>query len=137
MSNIDEEGDKAVSLPIFTGNRLELDQRLRETASALQIDVPNECWGPIADYCSELWDWNTRVNLTRHTTPELFVKRDLLDSWHVCKLLEQNEEVLDVGTGSGVPGILIAILRPDTQVTLCDSVAKKAKSSSKSPISSS
>ncbi|MCE3016561.1 MAG: 16S rRNA (guanine(527)-N(7))-methyltransferase RsmG [Pirellula sp.] len=127
MSNIDEEGDKAVSLPVFTGNRLELDQRLRETAIALQIDVPNECWEPIADYCSELWDWNTRVNLTRHTTPELFVKRDLLDSWHVCKLLEQNEEVLDVGTGSGVPGILIAILRPDTQVTLCDSVAKKAK----------
>lgn len=127
MSNIEEEGDKTVSLPVFTGSRSELDHRLRETASALQIEIPNECWGPVADYCCQLWDWNSRVNLTRHTTPELFVKRDLLDSWHVCKLLEQNEEILDVGTGSGVPGVLIAILRPYTQVTLCDSVAKKAK----------
>jgi 16S rRNA (guanine527-N7)-methyltransferase len=65
------------------------------------------------------------INLTRHTTPELFVKRDLLDAWHLAKLLEPDEEILDIGAGGGVPGVLVAILRPDVQVTLCDSVAKK------------
>ncbi len=35
--------------------------------------------------------------------------------------------MLDVGSGGGVPGIILAILRPDLEVTLCDSVAKKAK----------
>jgi 16S rRNA (guanine527-N7)-methyltransferase len=73
------------------------------------------------------WDWNDKINLTRHTTPELFVQRDLLDSVQLAKLLGPNEEVLDIGTGGGVPGILVAILRPDLQVSLCDSVAKKAK----------
>ncbi|MFN6140017.1 MAG: 16S rRNA (guanine(527)-N(7))-methyltransferase RsmG, partial [Planctomycetota bacterium] len=61
------------------------------------------------------------------TTPELFVQRDLLDSYQLSKLLQPNEEILDLGTGGGVPGILLAILRPDLDVSLCDSVAKKAK----------
>lgn len=112
---------------LFSGSREELDRRLRAVAIELELAIPEEAWSGIQNYCLQLWDWNTRVNLTRHTTPELFVKRDLLDSWHVAQLLAPNEEILDVGTGSGVPGVLIAILRPDVQVTLCDSVAKKAK----------
>jgi len=41
--------------------------------------------------------------------------------------LRQNEEVLDVGTGGGVPGLVLAILRPDLKIALCDSVAKKVR----------
>jgi len=114
--------------PVFTGNPQQLAETLRQIAGPLGIDsVPDEAWLPLAQYCLLVWDWNTKVNLTRHTTPELFVKRDLLDSVALAKLLRPNEEVLDIGTGGGVPGILVAILRPDVQVTLCDSVAKKAK----------
>lgn len=110
----------------FQGNREELDHRLRAEADSLAISVPDEYWKPIADYCELLWDWNTKINMTRHTTPESFVRRDLLDSWHVSQCLAENEEILDVGTGSGIPGIVLAIIRPDLQVTLCDSIAKKA-----------
>jgi 16S rRNA (guanine527-N7)-methyltransferase len=81
----------------------------------------------LAMYCQLLWEWNEKVNLTRHVTPELFVKRDLLDSWHLAQLLHPNEEVLDMGTGGGVPGVIVAILRPDVEVSLCDSVGKKAR----------
>ncbi|MFO0925224.1 MAG: RsmG family class I SAM-dependent methyltransferase [Pirellulales bacterium] len=76
-------------------------------------------------YCHALWEWNEKVNLTRHTNYDLFVRRDLLDSLHLANLLAQDEEVLDLGTGGGVPGI-VAILRPDVQMSLCDSVQKKA-----------
>ncbi len=41
--------------------------------------------------------------------------------------LDAGERVLDVGTGGGVPGIILAIIRPDLEVSLCDSMAKKAR----------
>ena len=110
----------------FQGDRRELDQRLRSEADRLTINIPDSDWKPIGDYCMLLWEWNTKINLTRHTTPEAFIRRDLLDSWNVAKCLRENEEVLDVGTGSGIPGMMLAIIRPDLQVTLCDSIVKKA-----------
>jgi 16S rRNA (guanine527-N7)-methyltransferase len=118
---------KIAPVEIFRGTEAELLARLQKAAGALELPIPESAWPGIVAYCRQLWDWNERINLTRHTTPELFVKRDLLDSWHVSQLLAPNEEILDVGTGSGVPGVVVAILRPDVQVTLCDSVAKKAK----------
>jgi 16S rRNA (guanine527-N7)-methyltransferase len=89
--------------------------------------IAEDRWPLLAAYCHQLWEWNEKINLTRHTTYELFAKRDLLDSWHLAKYIEQGEEILDIGTGGGVPGVVLAILRPDLQVTLCDSVNKKAK----------
>ncbi len=99
-------------------------------AAALQrhgIELPTDQIVALELYASRLWDWNERLNLTRHTTFEKFVARDVIDSWQLAQLLEPNERVLDVGTGGGVPGAVIAILRPDVKVVLCDSVAKKAK----------
>jgi 16S rRNA (guanine527-N7)-methyltransferase len=78
-------------------------------------------------YCRVLWSWNERLNLTRHTDYEKFVARDLIDTLQLVALLKPNEEVLDLGSGSGVPGIPLAIIRPDLQVSLAESVGKKAK----------
>lgn len=112
--------------PMFQGDAADLLSHLKLHATPLEMtDISPEAWGNIAEYCLQIWSWNQSINLTRHTTPELFVKRDLLDAWHLAKLLEPDEEILDIGAGGGVPGVLVAILRPDVQVTLCDSVAKK------------
>src|SRR5262245_35980584 len=78
-------------------------------------------------YARLLWDWNTKLNLTRHTDYEKFVGRDLTDTLQLAAHLRPGEEVLDVGTGGGVPGLVLAILRPDLKVTLCDSVGKKIR----------
>jgi len=90
-------------------------------------EIADDRWAILEAYCLLLWEWNSRINLTRHTNFDLFARRDLLDSWHLANLLKQGEEVLDIGTGGGVPGVVLAILRPDLQLTLCDSVGKKAK----------
>ena len=78
------------------------------------------------EYCQLLWDWNTRLNLTRHTNYDKFVTRDLADSLALEEFLRKGEKVLDVGTGGGVPGVVLAILRPDLKIELCDSTGKKA-----------
>jgi 16S rRNA (guanine527-N7)-methyltransferase len=71
--------------------------------------------------------WNERPNLTRHTDVEKFVSRDVADAVAIAPHLAAGEHVLDVGTGGGVPGVLLAILRPDLRVELCDSVGKRAR----------
>jgi 16S rRNA (guanine527-N7)-methyltransferase len=91
------------------------------------LELPPKQIAALERYAVRLWDWNERLNLTRHTTYEKFVARDVIDSLQLANLLEPKERVLDVGTGGGVPGVVIAILRPDVQVVLCESVAKKAK----------
>ena len=74
-----------------------------------------------------LWDWNAKLNLTRHTDYQKFVGRDVLDSRAFADALSPQEKVLDVGTGGGVPGVILAILRPDLKIWLCDSTGKKAE----------
>ena len=80
----------------------------------------------IDTYCRLLWEKNQHLNLTRHTDYEKFVSRDLVDTLRLAELLTQGEHLLDVGTGGGVPGIPLAILRPDLKIELCDSTGKKA-----------
>jgi 16S rRNA (guanine527-N7)-methyltransferase len=91
------------------------------------IDLPVDQVELLDRYCRLLWDWNTKLNLTRHTDYEKFVSRDLVDSLVLADHLEAGERVLDVGTGGGVPGVVLAVCRPDLEISLCESVAKKAR----------
>ena len=91
----------------------------------IAVDAPQRA--QLDRYAHLLWEWNGRLNLTRHTDYEKFVARDVRDSLELARLIEPGERVLDVGTGGGVPGVVLAILRSDVDVTLCDSVAKRAK----------
>jgi 16S rRNA (guanine527-N7)-methyltransferase len=92
-----------------------------------QIVLPEDQVALMERYCQQLWDWNEKLNLTRHTDYEKFVARDVVDSLAIASFLAPNESVLDVGTGGGVPGVLIAIMRNDLKVSLCESVGKKAR----------
>jgi 16S rRNA (guanine527-N7)-methyltransferase len=100
---------------------------LSEMLAAEGIAITLEQVEQLDVYRRLLWSWNERINLTRHTTLEKFVTRDVVDSLALAALLGHGERVLDVGTGGGVPGVLLAILRPDLRVSLCESTTKKAK----------
>ncbi|HAN97742.1 MAG TPA: 16S rRNA (guanine(527)-N(7))-methyltransferase RsmG [Planctomycetaceae bacterium] len=104
----------------------ELAASLPPLLDGIGLQVTDAQLGRLAAYANSLWSWNEKLNLTRHTTPELFVHRDVLDSWELSKELHEGEAVLDFGTGGGVPGIILSILRPDLSVTLVESVGKKA-----------
>ena len=100
---------------------------LRQTVERYETKLSEETIVALADYLDRLWAWNEKINLTRHDTVEKFVTLDLVDVLELSKLIEAGSEVLDMGTGGGVPGIPLAILRPDIEVSLCESVGKKAK----------
>jgi 16S rRNA (guanine527-N7)-methyltransferase len=102
-------------------------QALAELLSSSGLQLTPEQIEQIDQYRRLLWSWNERMNLTRHTTLEKFVYRDIFDTHQFSQLLERGERVLDVGTGGGVPGIPLAIMRPDLSVSLCESTQKKAR----------
>lgn len=91
------------------------------------IDLPQPQAVLLDRYARRLWQWNEKLNLTRHIDYEKFVARDVVDSLAFARFLAAGERVLDVGTGGGVPGIVLAIVRDDLRVELCESVGKKAR----------
>lgn len=105
----------------------EINSRWQAELERFSIQVDASQLSAIQNYAQQLWAWNERLNLTRHTDLESFVTRDVVDSWQLAQLLDEGEEVLDLGTGGGVPGILVSILRPDVSVSLCESIGKKAR----------
>ena len=100
---------------------------LTEVLAKYEISLPGGQVEMLDRYCRALWEWNAKLNLTRHDSYEKFVTRDLVDSIRLASHLQKGEHVLDVGTGGGVPGVVLAILRPDLRVELCDATEKKAK----------
>jgi 16S rRNA (guanine527-N7)-methyltransferase len=84
-------------------------------------------------YLSLIRRWNKVYNLTALRNPTEMFTHHLLDCLAVVRPLEQGTadrprplRVLDVGSGAGLPGVILALLEPDWQVTCVDAVAKKA-----------
>jgi 16S rRNA (guanine527-N7)-methyltransferase len=102
-------------------------ETLAAVAERYGVRLPGEQIELLERYCTLLWDWNTKINLTRHTDYEKFVTRDLADSLAFAEFLGQKEKLVDVGSGGGVPGVVLAVVRPDLEVTLTESTGKKAK----------
>lgn len=102
-----------------------LETRLAEGLSALGLTLPPAAQTRLIDYIKLLEKWNRVHNLTAVREPEQMVVLHLLDSLSVLPHLEGKTSLLDVGTGAGLPGIPLAIARPDLDVTLLDSNHKK------------
>lgn len=74
-------------------------------------------------------EWNTQINVISRKDMEHFYERHVLHSLSIAKIrkFRKDESVLDIGTGGGFPGIPLAILFPETQFHLVDSIGKKIK----------
>ena len=80
----------------------------------------------LLSYLSLLEKWNGTYNLTAVRNSAAMVSRQLLDSLSILPLLS-GHEILDVGTGPGLPGVPLAIARPDLLFTLLDANGKKCR----------
>jgi 16S rRNA (guanine527-N7)-methyltransferase len=74
-------------------------------------------------------DWNSKINVVSRKDIESLYEKHVLHSLAIAKYVqfENGTKVLDIGTGGGFPGIPLAIMFPNTEFTLCDSIGKKIK----------
>jgi 16S rRNA (guanine527-N7)-methyltransferase len=111
------------------------EQELRAGLKALQLELSDVQVGQLLDYQDLIGKWTKVYNLTAVRDPAEMMTHHLLDSLaavqplrrHLQKAgLGQGTRLLDVGSGAGLPGVVIAICCPEVAVTCVDTVAKKA-----------
>jgi 16S rRNA (guanine527-N7)-methyltransferase len=103
-----------------------LHQRLEQGLTLLGVPLSAVDRQRLLAYVQLLAKWNAAYNLTAVRDPQDMVTRHLLDSLAVLPYLE-GARVLDIGTGAGLPGIPLAVARPDLAFTLLDANAKKTR----------
>ena len=91
----------------------------------MRLDVSIDAQQKLLTYLNLLQKWNKVYNLTAIRDPLEMVTLHLLDSLSVLPYINANN-LLDVGSGGGLPGIVLAICKPTLQVTTIDTVQKKA-----------
>ncbi len=104
---------------------------LQAGAAELGLDLAAAQYEQLLGYLALIQKWNKVYNLTAVRAPQDMLTHHLLDSLTaVAPLLRhtrgQPARVLDVGSGGGLPGIVLAICRPELEVSCVDTVAKKA-----------
>lgn len=100
-------------------------QQLRDGIQALGLDIDDAKQAKLLDYAALLQKWNKTYNLTALRDPAQTVSHHLLDSLTLLPYIEHAQNMLDVGSGGGQPGIPTAICRPDLDITLLDANTKK------------
>ena len=109
----------------------DLRATLQAGLQSLQLDLDDRQVGLLLDYLGLLQKWNKVYNLTAVRDPAEMMTHHLLDSLAAIGPLRRQTQgralqLLDVGSGGGLPGVVIAIACPQIQVTCVDTVAKKA-----------
>ena len=104
----------------------QLRQQLCQGCDALELDLTEQQIRQLLTYVQLLNKWNKVYNLTSVRNPQQMINRHILDSLAVLPYLS-GASLLDVGTGAGLPGIPVAIAKPNMAVTLLDSNSKKTR----------
>lgn len=96
-------------------------QRLKD----FNIKINDEQIKKFMNYMNLLLEWNEKINLTAITQPEEVKLKHFVDSLTVLKYINDDDKVIDIGTGAGFPGIPLKIMNENTKITLLDSLNKR------------
>jgi len=104
----------------------ELRRVLLSGAEQIGLSLNEQQTDQLLDYLELMTKWNKTYNLSAIRDPQLGVKKHLLDSLSILPYINNNS-LLDVGAGAGLPGIVLAIMKPTLSVSVLDSVGKKCR----------
>ncbi|MDO8701213.1 MAG: 16S rRNA (guanine(527)-N(7))-methyltransferase RsmG [Undibacterium sp.] len=106
-------------------NRDTLTFMLREGVKSLPLTLSETQIEQMISYLALLCKWNSVYNLTSVRDPNEMVKQHLLDSLSAAHAFKDAKNVLDVGSGGGLPGMILAITYPMIHFSMIDTVSKK------------
>ncbi|MEK6607215.1 MAG: 16S rRNA (guanine(527)-N(7))-methyltransferase RsmG [Myxococcota bacterium] len=99
---------------------------LADGAAGLGVTLGERAAERLTRYIELILKWSRRVDLTGLTTPEAVANRLILDSLALVRAIAHADSVIDVGSGAGIPGIPLAVARPDLRVTLVEPRERRA-----------
>lgn len=99
-------------------------EKINRLLAQAEINLPDQQKEQLVGFIRLLDKWNKAYNLTSVRNPDEMLVKHIMDSLVVSKYL-QGELFIDVGTGPGLPGIPLAIINPDKQFVLLDSLGKR------------
>ena len=98
---------------------------LQSGVEELSLNLNSDQIDNMIAYLLLLSKWNSVYNLTSIRDPKEMVKQHLLDSLSAAPAFKDAKNVLDVGAGGGLPGMMLAITYPDIKISMIDTVSKK------------
>ena len=100
--------------------------KLESGLARLGLDVPSDVVDDLLGYMALLKEWSGTYNLVAPRERDFLLARHILDSLSIARWLQPGS-LLDVGTGAGLPGLPLAIIKPEMEVSLLDSAGKKIR----------
>ncbi|QGT79461.1 16S rRNA (guanine(527)-N(7))-methyltransferase RsmG [Guyparkeria halophila] len=116
-----------MSAALSDEQRQRLERQLADGVERLGLELDPQVAPRLIDYLALLARWNRPYNLTAVRDPAAMVTRHLLDALAVLPHLPACPRLLDIGSGPGIPGMILAVCRPDSEVTLVDSNLKMTR----------
>lgn len=97
----------------------------KRVASEMSVDLEAEAEARLLTWLELLHQWNQRIDLSAARNDEELVDLCLADAFAMTGVIPQGSRVVDVGSGAGAPGLPLALLRPDLDMTLVEPAAKR------------
>lgn len=103
-----------------------LKKNIQELLHKTDIQDDSATIDKLCIYFTKLREWNRKMNLTGIKKEQDMVTKHLGDTLALLPVIpEDTETVLDIGTGAGIPGLILAIIRPDLHLSLVDAIRKR------------
>ncbi|WP_017444085.1 16S rRNA (guanine(527)-N(7))-methyltransferase RsmG [Gayadomonas joobiniege] len=104
-----------------------LHHQLQKILNELELDATEQQKTQLVELVEQLHKWNKAYNLTSVRDPSEMMIRHIADSLSLVKHLAGHQSFIDVGTGPGLPGLPLAIMLPESQFVLLDSLGKRIR----------
>ena len=100
-------------------------KEIKERAVQFGVDLSEKQQEAFYQYMQLLIEWNQKMNLTAITEPEEILTKHFIDSISIIPYIQEEKNILDIGTGAGFPGIPLKIVLPQNSFILLDSLNKR------------